>query len=133
MTQFGFRVTLDDSEMQTLQRALYHYWNVSRGEIKKGGDVPFIAHSVTIKRFHAKLKKQLKQTRSFTLDDSEMGAVQQALRSYLEVCEREIANGVTTPFIADRGVIGKICAMLNDEIERTVMSASLAWAARKQL
>ena len=133
MTQFGYRVSFDESEVQTLQRALSHYLGICQREIKKGGDVPFIRHSGTIKRFRAKLKKQLKQTRSFTLDESEMIAMEQALQSYLDVCEREIANGATTPFIADRGVIGKICATLKDEIERTVMSASLAWAARKQL
>ena len=133
MTQFGFRVSFDDGEMQTLQRALSHYLGICQREIKRGGDVPFIAHSGTIKRFRAKLKKQVTQTRSFTLHDSEMDAVKQALQSYLDACQREIANSATMPFIADTATISKIRAMLQDEIERTIMSASLAWAARKQL
>jgi hypothetical protein len=132
MTQFGYRVTFDDSEMQTLQRALGHYLGICQREIKKGGGAPFIAHSGTIKRFRARLKK-LKQTRSFTLHESEMIAMEQALQRYLDACEREIANGGTTPFIADRAMIRKICATLEDVSERTIISASLAWAARKQL
>ena len=130
MTQFGYTVSFDDSEMQTLQRALGHYLGICQREIKKGGGAP---HSGTIKRFRARLKKQLKQTRSFTLHESEMIAMEQALQSYLDACEREIANGGTTPFIADRAMIRKICATLEDVSERTIISASLAWAARKQL
>jgi hypothetical protein len=133
MTQFGCRVSFDDSEMQTLQRALCHYLEVSQREIKKGGDVPFIAHSGTIKRFRTKLKKQLKQTRSFTLHESEIIAVEQALQSYADACEREVANGATVPFIADKVVIPKIRATLEDEFDRAIISASLMWAARKQL
>jgi hypothetical protein len=128
MTQFGYQVTFNDGEMQTLQRALGHYLGICQREIKKGGG----AHSGTIKRFRARLKK-LKQTWSFTLHESEMIAVEQALQSYLDACEREIANGGTTPFIADRAMISKICATLEDVSERTIISASLAWAARKQL
>jgi hypothetical protein len=133
MTQFGCRVSFDDNEMQTLQRALGHYLAICQREIKKGGGVPFIAHSGTIKRFLAKLKKQLKQTRSFTLHESEIIAVEQALQSYEDACEREIANGATAPFIADKVVISKIRATLKDEFERAIISASLMWAARKQL
>ena len=126
MTQFGYRVNFDDSELQTLQRALGHYLGICQREIKKGGGAPFIAHSGTIKRFRARLKKQLKQTRSFTLHESEMIAMEQALQRYLDACEREVANGETTPFIADRAMISKICATLKDVIERTIISASLA-------
>lgn len=130
MTQFGYTVSFDDSEMQTLQRALGHYLGTCQREIKKG--VPFIAHSGTIKRFRARLKK-LKQTRNFMLHESEMIATEQALQSYLDACEREIANGGTTPFIADRAMIRKICAMLEYVTERTIITASLVWARRKQL
>jgi hypothetical protein len=133
MTQFGCRVSFDDSEMQTLQRALSHYLEVCRREIKKGGDVPFFAHRGTIKRFRAKLREQLKLTPSFTLGEDEMDVVQHALKGYLEACEREIANGGTVPFIADKVVIPKIRATLEDEFERAVISTSLMWAARKKL
>jgi len=34
MTQFGYQVTFDDSEMQTLQRALGHYLGICQREIK---------------------------------------------------------------------------------------------------
>jgi len=133
MTQFGCRVTLDDSEMQTLQRALCDYLEVCRREIKKGGDVPFTAHRGTVKRFRAKLKEQLKLTQSFTLDEAEMDVMQRALKGYLDACERESANGATVPFIADKAVIPKIRATLEDEFYRAIISASLVWAARKQL
>jgi hypothetical protein len=133
MTQFGCRVSFDDSEMQTLQRALCHYLEVCRREIKKGADVPFTAHRGTIKRFRAKLREQLKLTQSFTLGEDEMDVVQHALKGYLDACEREIANGATAPFIADKVVISKIRATLKDEFERAIISTSLMWAARKQL
>ena len=132
MTQFGCRVSFDDSEMQTLQRALCHYLEVCRREIKKSRDVPFTAHRGTIKRFRAKLGEQLKLTQSFTLDEDEMDVVQHALKGYLGACEREIANGATVPFIADEVVIPKIRATLEDEFERAIISTSLMWAARKQ-
>jgi hypothetical protein len=133
MTQFGYEVAFDDSEMETLQRALGHYLGICQREIKKGGGAPFIAHNGIIKRFRARLKKQLKQTRNFMLLESEMIATEQALQSYLDACEREIANGGTTPFIADRAMIRKICAMLEYVTERTIITASLVWARRKQL
>jgi hypothetical protein len=133
MTQFGCRVSFDDSEMGALQRALSHYLEVCQREIKKGEDVPFTAHCGTIKRFRTKLREQLKQTQSFTLGDDEMDVVQHALKGYLDACEREIANGATVPFIADKVVIPKIRATLKDEFERAIISTSLMWAARKQL
>jgi len=133
MTQFGCRVSFDDSEMQTLQRALSHYLEVCQREIKKGGDVPFTAHRGTIKRFRAKSREVLKLTQSLALDENDMDVVQHALKGYLEACEREIANGATMPFIADKVVIPKIRAALEDEFERAIISTSLMWAARKQL
>jgi hypothetical protein len=132
MTQFGCRVSFDDSEMQTLQRALCHYLEICRREIKKSRDVPFTAHRGIIKRFRAKLGEQLKLTPSFTLDEAEMDVVQRALKGYLDACEREIANGATVPFIADEVVIPKILATLEDEFYRAIISTSLMWAARKQ-
>ena len=133
MTQFGFRIRFDDSEMQTLQRALSHYLEVCQREIKKGGDVPFTADRGTLKRFRAKSREVLKLTQSLALHENDMDMVQHALKSYLEACEREVANGATMPFIADKVVIPKIRAALEDELERAVISASLRWAARKQL
>ena len=133
MTQFGCRISLDDSEMQTLQRALSHYLEVCQREIKKGGDLPFTAHRGTIKRFRAKSRKVLKLTQSLTLDENDMDVVQHALKGYLDACEREIANGATVPFIADKVVIPKIRATLEDEFDRAIISASLMRAVRKQL
>ena len=80
MTQFGCRVSFDDSEMQTLQRALSHYLEVCQREIKKGGDVPFTAHRGTIKRFRAKSREVLKLTQSLALDENDMDVVQHALK-----------------------------------------------------
>jgi hypothetical protein len=66
------------------------------------------------------------------LDEDEMDVVQHALKSYLDACEREIANRATVPFIADEVVIPKIRATLEDEFERAIIRTSLMWAARKQ-
>jgi len=117
----------------TLHRALSHYLEVCQREIKKGGDVPFSAHRGTLKRFRAKSREVLKLTQSLALHENDMDVVQHALKSYLEACEREVANGATMPFIADKVVIPKIRAALEDEFERAIISTSLMWAARKQL
>ena len=79
------------------------------------------------------VREQLKLTPSFTLGEDDMDVVQHALKGYLDACEREIANGATVPFIADKVVIPKIRATLEDEFERAVISTSLMWAARKKL
>ena len=80
-----------------------------------------------------KSKEVLKLTQSFAVHEDDMDMVRHALKSYLEACEREVANGATMPFIADKVVIPKIRAALEDELERAVTSTSLMWAARKQL
>src|SRR5262245_1959414 len=133
MPQFGFRIRFDDSETPTIQRALTDYFEVWQREIKKGGDAPFTAHRGTLKRFRAKSREVLKLTQSFALHENDMDVVQHALKSYLEACEREVANGATMPFIADKVLIPKIRAALEDEFERAIISTSLMWAARKQL
>jgi hypothetical protein len=130
MTQFWITVSFDDSERDVLQRALHHYLEVCRQEIKKGGSVPFEAHRLAIKRFRASLRKQLKQTRSFTMDEGEIDAVQHALQSYLDACERASAKGAT---MSDKTMIKKICATLGDKLERAVINASIRWAVRTKV
>lgn len=133
MTEFGCRVSFDDNEMRTLQRALSHYLELCQREIKKGEDVPFTSHMRIIKSFRTKVGKQLKQTQGFTLAECEIYVVQGALQRYSDACEREIANGTTRPFAVDRATVKKIRATLKDEFERAVINTSLIWAARKQL
>jgi hypothetical protein len=55
--------------------------------------------------------------------EPELHAVEAAFKSYLDVCKREIANGKTTPFIADRAINKKIYATLEEKIERAIMSS----------
>jgi hypothetical protein len=43
MTSFSFDVTLDGGQMATVKRALVHYLEVCKQEIKNGGGAPFIA------------------------------------------------------------------------------------------
>jgi len=124
MTQLWVTVSFDDSEIEALQRALRHYSDVCRREIRKGVNVG-AGHRLAIKHFRASLKKQLKDRPSLMLFDSELYAMQAALKSYLDACEREIANGATTPFIADRVTAKKICATLKGKIERAIMNANV--------
>jgi hypothetical protein len=53
---------------------------------------------------------------SITLDISEMSTLENALSHYLAVCEREIVNGVSSPFCADRENIKRILSMRYDQI-----------------
>jgi hypothetical protein len=48
-----------------------------------------------------------------TFDDSEMHTLEEALTHYLLLCEREIAKGGTTPFIAHKGTIEQIRSKLD--------------------
>jgi hypothetical protein len=116
MTQLWVTLSLaDDDESEVLQRALRHYWDLRRRE-KKGGSGYF-------KRFRAMFRKAVKERSSLMLLELELHAVEAALKNYLDVCEREIANGQTTPFISDKAITKKIYATLEDKIERAIMSA----------
>jgi hypothetical protein len=117
MTQLWVTLSFDDAdESEVLQRALRHYWAIRRRE-KRGGSGYF-------KRFRAMLRKAIQKRSSLMLLELELHAVEAALKSYLDVCEREIANGKTTPFIADRAITKKIYATLQEKIDRAIMSSA---------
>jgi hypothetical protein len=56
---------------------------------------------------------------SIDLDDSEMEAVRTALSHYVAMCEREIAQGATVPFIAGRGIAKQLGRKLLKAIVQT--------------
>jgi hypothetical protein len=60
MTQYGIRMTFRNIELEVLQKAISHYLNLCKQEIKNGKDVPFISHSTTLKRIRAELRKEAK-------------------------------------------------------------------------
>ncbi len=53
---------------------------------------------------------------SITLDDAEMSTLETALSRYLAACERELANGVYSPFYADQENITRIRSKLYDQV-----------------
>ncbi len=53
---------------------------------------------------------------SITIDDSEMLTLETALSHYLAVCERELANGVYSPFYADHENIKSILSKRYDKV-----------------
>jgi hypothetical protein len=124
MTSFGIRVKFSDSEMDVLQKALDHYLHVWRRESRKGNGA---AYSVSIKRFRMTSKADLKHGRGVSMDQDQIAAVQRVLRTYLEARQTPGGAGVT---VRERRMIKNICAILDRELSRAVINASLGWAAR---
>jgi hypothetical protein len=51
-----------------------------------------------------------------TVDHDEMATLETALSQYLAVCERELANGVYSPFSADQDNIKRILWRRHDKV-----------------
>ena len=122
MTLLSYEVTFDSGQMETVKKALDHYLDVCRREIRSGGSVPFISDRLTIKRLLARLRKHAHVPTH--IDDGELFALQDALSNYSEACEQGIASGEAVPFTADRSTIKIIFGLLDDAIERTYVEAA---------
>jgi hypothetical protein len=127
MTSFGIRVKFSDSEMDVLQKALDHYLNVWQRELRKGVGR---SYSVDIKRLRMTSKTDLKHGRGVSMDESQIAAVKAVLRAYLEARQDPGGAGVT---VRERRMIRNICTILERELRRAVINASLGWAARGML
>ena len=57
-----------------------------------------------------------------TLDDNDLQTLQEALSHYLALCENEILNGASEPFLADRESIKDIRSKLLEAILRGLRS-----------
>jgi hypothetical protein len=55
-----------------------------------------------------------------TLDHDEMATLETALSQYLAVCERELANGVYSPFYAHQYNIERILARRHDKVHTRI-------------
>jgi hypothetical protein len=127
MTSFGIRVKFNDSEMDVLQKALDHHLNVWRREIRKGNGAPYY---VSIKRLRMTSKAELKYGRGVSMDEDQIAAIQGVLGTYLQACQDPGGLGVT---VRERELIKKIGAILERELRRVVINASLRSAARGRL
>ena len=127
MTSFGIRVKFSDSEMAVLQKALDHYLHVWRRQSRTGNGG---SDSMSIKRLRITSRADLKYGRGVSMDESQVAAVQRVLRTYLEARQDPGGPRVT---VRERRMIKKICAILDRELMRAVINASLGWAARGRL
>jgi hypothetical protein len=127
MTSFGIRVKFSDGEMDVLQKALDHYLKLWRREFRK--DVG-PSYSVSIKRLRMTSKADLKRGRGISMDEDQIAAVRRVLRTYSEARQNPGGSGVT---VRERRLIKKIDAILERELGRAVINASLSWAARGML
>jgi len=127
MTSFGIRVKFSDREMDVLQKALDHYLNVWRREFREGVGP---SYSVSIKRLRMTSKTDLKHGRGVSMDESQVAAVQHVLRAYLEARQDPGGPGMT---VREKRLIKKISSILEHELRRAVINASLGWAARGML
>ena len=109
--------------MDVLQKALDHYLHVWRREFRKGVGW---SYSVDIKRLRMTSKTDLKHGRGISMDESQVAAVQRVLRAYLKARQDPGGPGVT---VRERRMIKKIDAILERELRRAVINASLDWAA----
>jgi hypothetical protein len=127
MTSFGIRVKFSDSEMAVLQKALDHYLHAWRRQSRKGDGA---SYSVSIKRLRMTSRADLKYGRGISMDEDQIAAVKRVLWSYLEARQAPGGPGVT---VRERRMIKNICAILDRELMRAVINASLGWAARGML
>jgi hypothetical protein len=130
--QFGVGLKLSDSELQTLERTISHYSRVCRREIRKGGSVPFIAHSLTFKQFRKDMKKQLEILGEIIIGDCEIIALRAAFSSYLEACEQNDANAAIAPFVADRATVKRLAKRMIREWHRVVFDQAPDWLRGRQ-
>ena len=121
-----------------MHAAVDDYFEVCRRELKKGETVPFLAHRNMLRRFlRALLRGKLSPSLSvndkttFYVWDTEHAYLEAAFANYLDRCEREIANGITVPFAANRAVIERIRARMWDESLRALLYVEAKAAARR--
>lgn len=127
MTSFGIRVKFSNNEMDVLQKALDHHLNVWRRERRKGNGR---AYFISIKRFRMTSKAGLKYGRGVSLDEDQIAAIQRVLRTYLEARHNSGRPGVP---VREKRIIKKMSSILERELRRAVINASLWWAARGML
>ena len=124
MTSFGIRVKFSDSEMAVLQKAFDHYLHVWRRQSRTGNGG---SYAMSIKRLRITSRADLKYGRGVSMDESQVAAVQRVLRTYLEPRQDTGGPGMT---VREKRLIKKIDAILERELRRAVINASLGWAAR---
>jgi hypothetical protein len=127
MTSFGIRVKFSDREMAVLQKALDHYLHASRRRSRKGDGAWY---SMSIKRLRMTSRADLKYGRGISMDEVQIATVKRVLWSYLEARQDPGGPSVT---VRERRIIKSICAILDRELMRSVLNASLGWAARGML
>jgi hypothetical protein len=125
--QFSIQIDFDDDEKEVLRRVIAHYLRVCQREIKQGGSIPFIAHSMVLKYFRRNMKKYLQILGKAMVLDSDMGAFRAAFSSYLDTCERKIANGGPEPFITDRLTARKMWERMSLEMQRVMFDEPREW------
>src|SRR5262249_43300142 len=129
MTQFLANVKLDDSEIEVLERALQHYVEVCRQEIKKGGGLPFETHRRTIQRLRALNRTHLKKRGMLCIDYFKMGAVGPALQSYLQSCEQTRGKHKN---MREKRIIKKLHTTLNRAVDEAIIRGSISLAMRSK-
>jgi hypothetical protein len=131
MTYYGIGMTFCNIELEMLQKAIAHYLNLCKQEIKNGNYVPFKGDNTTIKRIRAELGKATKGPLKISLGELERPTLEAALKSYVEAGEREIATDVKKPFRADIELAKAICEAIDVELRRAIFTDELRQERRK--
>jgi hypothetical protein len=130
MTQYSFLITFYECELEMLQKAFTHYLELCKQGIKKNDEYAhFVFDSVMIKRLRSELRKKTGRSPRVSVDEGEESALEAALASYLEVCEREIANGARAPFADEKDMIELIREAMKIESRRGAIDFDL-WQKR---
>jgi hypothetical protein len=120
MTQYGVRIQFNDDEIHTLMRALDSYL-AQQKEVDSA-----------LKFFDTHIREELRDNarmlKTCSFLENEFVVIEQALDIYSQICNREISNGVTVPFSADRTLIKQISERLLNESLRAVIEAEIEWA-----
>jgi hypothetical protein len=125
MSQHGIRMTFCDIELELLQKAIAHYLDVCKRELKNGSRAPFIAHSSILKSIRADLAKASKGRLELPLGELERPTLQLALKSYVEEIEQESATHVNKLFRADKELAKVLLEAISVELWRAVWTGEL--------
>jgi LPS O-antigen subunit length determinant protein (WzzB/FepE family) len=125
MTQYGIRMSFCDIELEVLQKAIAHYLNLCKRELKNGKRAPFIAHSEILKWIRADLEKATKGRLEVSLRELERPTLQLALKSYVDALEQEIAAHANKSFRPDIELAKTLCEAISVELWRAVFVGEL--------
>ena len=126
---FGFFVKFSDDERKAFERAIDHYVNLRREELKREDRLSRSILNTLLTRTRARLRRNFRDKR-ISIGGSDIHFVNDALASYSLYCEQRIAEGANAPFAFDVELIPKMKTRVMDECRDTFMEIQMEFEKR---